>query len=158
MKRIIIVMGTFLFIVVLVGCFVFFKDRPKKINKIEDIKSFHYSYTVGNYYEASVVYELECKDKCSLKIKRERVTIEDATIYEVDRELVDELEDILNKYNVGHWNGFDKNNRNVLDGNSFTLSIKMDNNEEVYARGYMKWPKNYQEVKKDIIDLFGQFK
>ena len=135
----------------------YIKNRPKKINNIEGIKSFYYFYTVGYHYEASIVYEIECDDKCTLKIKPEGVTIEDASIYEIDKDVVEKLKDILNKYRVGRWNGFDGNDRNVLDGNSFELSVKMNNGDEVYARGYMKWPRNYQDVKKEIIDLFNQY-
>ena len=56
------------------------------------------------------------------------------------------LEELFKQYNVGSWNGFDKNNKGVLDGRSFSLSVKMAEGQEIYARGYMKWPKNYSEV------------
>lgn len=157
MKKIFIIILIILLIILLGGCFMYIKNRPKKINNIEGIKSFYYFYTVGYHYEASIVYEIECDDKCTLKIKPEGVTIEDASIYEIDKDVVEKLKDILNKYRVGRWNGFDGNDRNVLDGNSFELSVKMNNGDEVYARGYMKWPRNYQDVKKEIIDLFNQY-
>ena len=51
-------------------------------------------------------------------------------------------------------NGFNKSDRYVLDGNSFSLSISMNNDEYVSASGYMKWPKNYKEVKEELITFF----
>ena len=56
------------------------------------------------------------------------------------------VEELLKKYDVGSWNGFDRNNKNVLDGRSFSISVRMTEGQEIYARGYMKWPKNYSEV------------
>lgn len=53
--------------------YMFFSDRSRKVDKISGIKIFHYSYSVGNYYEAKVYYELECEDKCTLKIKDVRI-------------------------------------------------------------------------------------
>ena len=131
-----------------------FGDREKKIDNIHDINTFRFSYTVGYHYEASIEYEVECNDKCSLKYKGEGITIENASIYEFDKDKVKELENILNKYKVGRWNGFNKSDRYVLDGNSFSLSISMNNDEYVSASGYMKWPKNYKEVKEELITFF----
>lgn len=131
-----------------------FGDREKKINNIHDIKKFHFSYTVGYHNEASIEYEVECNDKCSLKYKGEGITSENASIYEFDKDKLKELESILNKYKVGRWNGFNKSDHNVLDGNSFSLSIKMNNDESVSASGYMKWPKHYKEVKEELVTFF----
>jgi hypothetical protein len=63
----------------------------------------------------------------------------------------------LNEHEVARWNGFDKNNRNVLDGNSFTLSVTMENGKDIHAHGYMKWPKGYQETKAALDGFFAQY-
>ena len=60
--------------------YMFFSDRPRKVDKISGIKIFHYSYSVGYHYEARIYYELECKNKCTLKIKDEGITEEDAPV------------------------------------------------------------------------------
>ncbi|MBP5242600.1 MAG: hypothetical protein J6Z36_02795, partial [Clostridia bacterium] len=38
---------------------------------------------------------------------------------------------VLNKYNVYSWDGFDKTNKNVLDGNSFSFSVNMNNGDDI---------------------------
>ena len=64
MKRIIIISVIVITIILLIWgvYYMFFSDRPRKIDKISGIKIFHYSYSVGNYYEARIYYELECED------------------------------------------------------------------------------------------------
>lgn len=126
-------------------------------SKITEIESFHYIYTVGNYSEASYVYDLECKDKCIIKIKEVRKTLEETPEIEVNNSIKKRLKNILIKYDIGSWNEFNKAAKNVLDGHSFTLSIKMKESK-IYAQGYMKWPKNYDKFKQEIISLFNEYK
>lgn len=160
MKRIIIISVIVITIILLIWgvYYMFFSDRPRKVDKISGIKIFHYSYSVGYHYEARIYYELECKNKCTLKIKDEGITEEDAPVYEVDKEITKKLEAILNKYSVGSWNGFSKSDHNVLDGDSFSLYLRMKDNNTVEASGYMKWPKNYEEVKGELISFFDEYR
>ena len=64
------------------------------------------------------------------------------------------LIEILIDNHVEKWNGFNKSDKHVLDGNRFQLTII--NHEETYleARGYEKWPTNYQEVRSELDNLF----
>ena len=160
MKRIIIISVIVITIILLIWgvYYMFFSDRPRKVDKISGIKIFHYSYSVGYHYEARIYYELECENKCTLKIKDEGITEEDAPVYEVDKEITKKLEAILNKYSVGSWNGFSKSDHNVLDGDSFSLYLRTEDDDTVEASGYMKWPKNYEEVKEEIISFFDKYK
>ena len=72
-------------------------------------------------------------------------------------DVVNDIEDILNKYKVGKWNNFKKSDKRVLDGNSFDLCIKA-NNVHIDASGYMKWPKNYNKVKNSLNSKFKSLK
>ena len=159
MKKIIVILVIVIITIFLIWgvYYMFFSDRSRKVDKISEINIFHYSYSVGNYYEARVYYELECEDKCILKIKDVGITEEDALIYDVDKEIIKKLESILNKYKVGSWNGFSKSDHNVLDGNSFSLYLRMKDDNTVEASGYMRWPKNYEEVKGELISLFDEY-
>ena len=160
MKKIIIISIIVIITILLIWgvYYMFFSDRPRKVDKISGIKIFHYSYSVGNYYEANVYYELECEDKCTLKIKDVGITEEEAPTFEVDNEITKKLESILNKYKVGSWNGFSKSDHNVLDGNSFSLYLRTEDENIVEASGYMKWPKKYEEVKGKLISFFDEYK
>ena len=59
---------------------------------------------------------------------------------------------------ISSWNGFSKSDHNVLDGNSFSLYLRMKDDNTVEASGYMRWPKNYEEVKGELISLFDEYK
>lgn len=53
------------------------------------------------------------------------------------------LEKIIEKYKILEWNKFNKNDENILDGYSFKLKYK-NNNINLSAQGYMKFPFNYK--------------
>lgn len=155
MKKFIII-GLVIILLIIIFVVIFFLNKDK-ISNISEINTFNYSYSVGNYYEARVEYNLVCNDKCILSFKDKGISIDDANEYVVDKKIVDELSYILNKYKVGYWNGFNKSDKRVMDGGSFSLYLKMNNNKSVSARGYMKWPKNYSNVKEELIILFSKY-
>lgn len=141
-------------ILILIGVGFMFLFKKKVV--ISDIKSFHFSYTTSTMMDASILYELKCDDKIVATIKPELVPYEKAKTFEVDKPLCEELENILNKYNVGSWDDFRKSDPNVLDGNSFSLSIVTKDKKVISASGYMMYPKNYREVKSEIEGLFSK--
>ena len=64
------------------------------------------------------------------------------------------MQEIFNKYEVYKWNWFNKNNKDVLDGDSFSFNLSTIDNGDITAHGYMSWPKNYSEVKSELDNLF----
>ena len=147
-----IIIGLVLLIIIII--IVVLKPFKKRII-ISDISKLSFSYSTGYAMYSSVLYEINYQDgKYLLKIKPDKVPDEEAKEYELDDKQIKEIIDILTKYNVSSWNGFDKVNKNVLDGNSFTFKLITKNNEEIYAHGYMKWPNNYQEVKNELNNYF----
>ena len=42
----------------------------------------------------------------------------------------------------------------VLDGNSFSMSITEKDDTNTSAHGYMMWPDNYHKVKEELDKLF----
>lgn len=130
----------------------------RRTSVIGHLTSFSFSYSTGNMMDASVCYTLKAEDgTVTITIKPDRVPDEQAVTVTADEAAVRELERILNEHEVAHWNGFNKNNRNVLDGNSFTLSVTMENGKDIHAHGYMKWPKGYQETKAALDGFFARY-
>lgn len=127
--------------------------HPKN-KTISDIKKLSFHYTDGYAINAYVDYELTCEDVCSLKYKPNGVPEEDAKTVSFPKEDVSKIIDVLNKYNVSRWDGFDRNAKDILDGDSFSFKVVMDDKNSIYASGYMLWPKNYREVKKELEDIF----
>lgn len=127
----------------------------KKNTLIKDIKRFYFSYSTGNYIYGSVNYTVEFKEgKYTLSIKPDGKSEEEATVIEIDDQVIEGLLSILNKYNVKSWNGFKKSDPDVLDGGSFSISITEKDDSYTNASGYMMWPDNYHEVKEELNNLF----
>ena len=141
--------------IIIVSVFLFFFLKKEK--NITNINKVYFTYSTGNYMNASVSYELICKDKCMLSFKDDGVSYEDAREYVVDKKILKEIEIILKQYHVARWDNFHKYDKNVLDGNSFSFRVCFENNQEIEANGYMKWPKNYQEVKKELNEIFSNY-
>ena len=126
----------------------------QKAKTIVNIVNFNFSYTTGNESNSSVLYEIRCSDTCMVGVKLDGVPTDKTIKAEISKNKVKEIEDILNKYEVSKWNNFHKSDTNVLDGNSFSLNIHTDKNYSVNASGYMKWPKNYSNVKEELDKFF----
>ena len=141
--------------IIIVSVFLFFFLKKEK--NITNINKVYFTYSTGNYMNASVSYELICKDKCMLSFKDDGVSYEDAREYVVDKKILKEIEIILKQYHVARWDNFHKYDKNVLDGNSFSFRVCFENDQEIEANGYMKWPKNYQEVKKELNEIFSNY-
>lgn len=153
MKKYIIIV---LVILIIVFISVFMIHNSKRNVNVSNIKSLTFSYSQGYMANSGVRYELECKDKCILSYKANGVPFDEATEYNLDESTVLEVEELLNKYNVSKWNGFNKSDQNVLDGDSFGFYLIMQNGDSISASGYMKWPDNYAEVKEGLDNIFAK--
>ena len=134
------------------------KNKPitPTASNISNIKYFYFTYSNGYAMNAYTKYQIDEKDgKYIATIKQHGEPEEDAKEVELSLEKMKELENILNKNNVSKWNGFNKTDKNVLDGDSFSFSLRMENNKGISASGYMKWPENYKNVVRELETFFG---
>lgn len=129
-------------------------NNKQKIKKIEGIRIFTFSYSTGRAIDSNVQYKLECTDKCIINIKPKGHLDEKIQVKEVNLDFVKQLEELLNNYQVFKWNGFKKYDKNVLDGNSFHLYIRLESEKTIEADGYMRYPHNYKIVRDKIDKLF----
>ena len=131
----------------------------KRKVKIEDLKSFHYSYSVGYYMYANVSYDITKDNDTNeyiAKIKDAGMPEENAREYKLKESKINEFVDMLNNTTIYKWNGFNKSDKNVMDGNSFSISINWGNYRNISAHGYMVWPSNYGEVRGALDEFFGE--
>lgn len=126
----------------------------KKGKKLDEIKEFEFYYTNGTSYNSDVHYKIKCDDKCTVTIKKSGVSKENAKAILLTKDKVEKIKEISNKYDISKWNGFQKTNNNALDGDTFLLNITTEKGIKINASGYMKWPKNYNEFKKEIDIYF----
>ncbi len=148
-----------LVIIMAIGGFYYMKYRKEKVKdedlEIANIKSFYITYTNGYMMSSYTRYQLTIKDGIYMvEIKPYGVGEEDKLETEVTIDLLEEITKILKKYEVNKWDGFNKSDHNVMDGDSFSLGIWFKDNKSIHASGYMMWPDNYRNVRDEISDLF----
>lgn len=154
MKKIII---PFLILLIIILVLFFIFGIKRKVI-IKNIKHLRFSYTNGYAMYAYTIYEIDYEDgKYILTIKPYGVPEEESQKEVIFKKDIKRIEKILNNYNVGSWNGFNKNDKNVLDGDSFSFSLRYDDDKEVDAYGYMRYPNNYREVKQELENIFANF-
>ena len=91
-----------------------------------------------------------------IRIRTQGVSEADALEFITDESFYDKLYEIMDKYNIRSWDGFQKHNPGVYDGTSFSLSAYLRDGAHVSAGGYMMWPEGYGAFSREVIDLFTQ--
>lgn len=130
-----------------------FKNNNKV--KITDIKYLSFYYTQGNMMNSNVKYTLTYEnDKYIAEIKPNFKSEEEIKKVEIKKNDIEKIIETLKKYNVNKWNGFNKSDKYVLDGDSFSLYITFLDNTKLSASGYMMYPKNYNEVQNVLDKIF----
>ena len=119
--------------------------------KITNINKFELSYSKGHAIEANTIYTIDCTDSCVATIKHTGNS--EVKAVEINEDIVRVVEDLLNDYKVGSWDGFNKSNKHVLDGNSFHMYITTEK-DHISASGYESWPKNYKIVRDKLDSIF----
>jgi len=132
---------------------VLFSLFSRKSFKISSLTRFCFRYNEGNMANSQTIYTLTYKDgvPCA-EVKKKGAETSDS--FKVDEAFVKRLEKILLSHSVDKWNGFIKSDKRVHDGNSFDMSMTNESGEHFSALGYMKWPKNYKEVRAELDSLF----
>ncbi len=161
MKTKYIILIVIILIIIIITLLYFFKFRKENVVvkevEIKDVNSFYLSYSNGYAMNSNIRYELGLNKETNeyvAKIKPYEIPEEDKKEIVVDKNKMLELENLLKKHQVGKWNGFDKSDQGVLDGDSFSLSIMMDNGNRINASGYMMWPEGYRNFIADIDEFF----
>ena len=114
--------------------------------------------TEAQYYEYRVVSE---EDGMTIYLYKHSYMENDVDATIISKEHYDNDKkqwfiDKLNEYSVLSWDGFNKNNKYVLDGSGFNFSLTYNDGEELYARGYMKFPQNFHALYGLLIALAGE--
>lgn len=72
----------------------------------------------------------------------------------VDEPVLEQLGEIAGKYRLDRWDGFDKKNKHVMDGNNFSLSVTLADGKTISAHGSNSFPDGYGDAKQEICELF----
>ncbi len=104
---------------------------------------------------ARVRYEIDYNNnEYKITIIPNGIPDEDKLEIIIEEKDINRIISILKKYNISKWNGFNKVDKNVLDGNSFSFYLRMQNDTTIEASGYMKWPEDYGKVKSELDNIF----
>ena len=118
---------------------------------VSDIVLLDLIYQYGNYMNAFVHYRvLKDEDGYSAVLKLRDKSEDESVRFPVTHDKEVEIEDMLNRYKAGKWNGFNRSDKYVLDGRSFSFQVKMADGSEVYAHGYAAFPRNFREVREEL--------
>ncbi|MBR4830428.1 MAG: hypothetical protein IKZ96_01500 [Bacilli bacterium] len=153
MKKALIIIGIaiVLIIVMIVLCIVLSNRKTK----ISEIKHFSFSYSQGYAVNSNIIYTLDYENNIyTATVKPYGIPEEEKRTIFVSTETVKGIEKVLDKYDVGSWDGFKKSDKYVLDGDSFGLYVTFKNGESISANGYMSWPKNYSNVRNELDNIF----
>lgn len=120
-------------------------------NKKEDNEITYFKYTYGSpmglYYE----YEIKYDDNNQLMLHYYNYKGSDGIVeLMVTKYNLKEINEIIKENNIDKWNGFNKQNENVLDGSGFDLEIHYSDDTSIKAHGYMIYPENYETSSKPL--------
>lgn len=142
-------------ILLLVLGVLFILVHNKKVKeKIESISSFSFFYTNGYAINSDIRYEIDCKKECIAIIKQYGKDEDEKVEAKIDDETLNKIVEVLNRFDVLKWDRFSKSDKNVLDGDSFSMHFTYNDGKRVSANGYMVWPANYRNVRDELDNIF----
>ena len=141
-----------IFVLIGMGVILLFGTKKKEITSI---KSMHLSYSNGWSAYSYTRYDLEKKDDgYYVEIKPYGYSDDEMQDVKLSKKDINKIIEVLNKYNVVKWDGFHKSDQGVLDGDSFSFSLHTEDDIDVSASGYMRWPDNYRNVRDELGEIF----
>jgi len=166
MKKRVIVIGIILVIIVIAAIFIIKNVNSKNDNKSKDSsnnainsKIVEFSYSYGSYFGGYNEYNVYTTDEGIVHIDANGLNGSDLHIdKDVDESVLNEIDKIVNEYKIYNWDGFDKSDEDVLDGDSFEFKVSYENGKTIFAHGYMKYPDNYKEASDALINYFNSLK
>jgi hypothetical protein len=116
-----------------------------------DIVSF--SFHSGSYFGGYGEYEIK-NEGGELKFSARGYNGKDVNVDKtISGEYLDRIDAVLKKYDVASWDGFNESDDDVMDGHSFSLDVEYDTGATIHAYGYMKYPRNYNQVSDELYEI-----
>lgn len=152
----------FLWLLVIALCGCGKKDAPvQQPNEIPaqgeamEITAFSFTHT-GMSTEQCFLYSAE-QTKEGIRLYTEELFAGGLIVDTIVEEpVLEQLGEIAGKYRLDKWDGFDKSNKQVMDGNQFSLSVTLADGKTILAHGNNRFPDGYEEAKQEICLLFAE--
>ena len=81
------------------------------------------------------------------------VSVNGENFLSIDKKYVDELFQVVEKYDLYRWDGFDESQDNVLDGEGFRLEISFTDGASIRANGNNAFPEDYFSAIGEIQEI-----
>lgn len=112
-------------------------------NYDKEIVSFHYDY--GSYNGGFWEYDIYIEENNTYIEANGQNGVDLRIDKQIDDSVLEDISTIINENEIYKWYGFDKRNTSIYDGYSFLLEVEYEDGEKASAKGYMSYPKNYDE-------------
>ena len=129
--------------------------KKETIDK-KEISSFYY-YHRGTMIEDIYDYKFY-RDENGAHMTAELSSGWEKLEVDVDDEIIKQLEDIAFEYQMYYWDGFNKTDKRVLDGEGFTLEIAFADGTSVYANGSNAFPDGFSQAEDEFNTIFFELK
>jgi len=134
------------------------KDTKNKNKKSYDGEIVGIEYSYGSYHGGYREYEIYIKNDKTYLVAKGGNGIDLNINKRIDNSVLEDISEIIEDNKIYKWYGFDKSDKHILDGYSFSLIVKYKDGKEEKAHGYMKYPSNYEEGHKALSDYLESFK
>ena len=156
-KSLILLLIVIIFLIVTIFViYMLIKNNNKnnvKLTGNEKLEKISYNYAgtaIGDIYTYEIYKE---NNEVKLKVDIMNINSENPDIVVLNENILDEIMELIKKYNVNKMNGFHKNNPDVLDGSSFAVSIKLSNDKEISFSGSNISPNGFHGFEKEFLNL-----
>lgn len=151
MKKIFLFVIT-LTLVIMIGVSIFNKDKE---SYDEDIVNFEYSF--GGYPDGYWDYQIYMKNGKTYILAKGINGVDLNIDKEVDNSVLIDIAKIVKEYEIYNWNGFNKKS-NIVDGYTFSLTIKYSDGVQITAYGHEKYPDNYKNIHEVLLKYIESIK
>ncbi|WP_313530266.1 hypothetical protein [Anaerotignum sp.] len=119
------------------------------------IRSFSFRY--GDNKGKQEWYRVE-DDERNVCVRIDKREVEEDTFFaEVEKDFLQELEEMVKQAGILKWNGFHDIDACLCSGDSWVLHIFYTDGHEVHAMGHSAYPEGFEEGIKEIEAIFDRF-
>ena len=154
MRKMIWIIAAVAFAAAAVTGFMMIRDRKQPETVSAPIKTFSFSCRGSSTYEMF-----------SYDVARDRETGERTVEYDfgngletyslpIDEAFLQELSAVIDSHNLRKWDGFQKSDPMMMDGDGFSLVVTFTEGAGIFASGSNRYPEGYHEAAETIEAVF----
>lgn len=154
MKKKILFIVAMLLIITMCSSFLVSYSAVKAYGELQNF-SYSYGSFFGGYYDytLSTITDDNGNEQIYLRYETSNMAKPEVKAGFVSQSDMKKLNELIHKYRIERWNGFDKYNDGILDGYGFGLRAGYEN-KTITAQGYERRPLRYNEAHAALLSYF----